>query len=155
MASEHGYGKRTNLDEFPTYGRGSQGVIAMQCSDRNGNLVTALQLFDGDEMMLISDKGTLVRTRTDEVSVLSRNTQGVRLIKLSQEDERLVGVERIAETDAEDIAGEDVSAEDVSGESTEVEGVSGDGSDVQAGSETLDGNSTDADDNGDADAGDE
>ncbi|NMT65064.1 DNA gyrase subunit A [Marinobacter orientalis] len=106
-ASENGYGKRTTFDEFPTYSRGSQGVIAMQCSERNGNLVTALQLFEGDEIMLISDKGTLVRTRTDEVSILSRNTQGVRLIKLSQEDERLVGVERIAETDAEEVDGED------------------------------------------------
>ncbi|MDX1801868.1 MAG: DNA gyrase C-terminal beta-propeller domain-containing protein, partial [Marinobacter sp.] len=102
-ASTNGYGKRTQLEEFPTYGRGSQGVIAMQCSDRNGDLVTALQMFDGDEMMLISDKGTLVRTRTDEVSVLSRNTQGVRLIKLSQEDERLVGVERIADTGEEEL----------------------------------------------------
>jgi len=110
-ASENGYGKRTTFDEFPTYSRGSQGVIAMQCSERNGNLVTALQLFEGDEMMLISDKGTLVRTRTDEVSVLSRNTQGVRLIKLSQEDERLVGVERIAETDAEEVDGEEGSDE--------------------------------------------
>ena len=79
----------------------------MQCSERNGDLVTALQLFDGDEMMLISDKGTLVRTRTDEVPVLSRNTQGVRLIRLAQEDERLVGVERIAESDDEEIEGEE------------------------------------------------
>jgi DNA gyrase subunit A len=110
-ASEHGYGKRTAIDEFPAYSRGSQGVIAMQCSERNGNLVTALQLFEGDEMMLISDKGTLVRTRTDEVSVLSRNTQGVRLIRLSQEDERLVGVERIAESDDDDV--------EVEGEETE------------------------------------
>jgi DNA gyrase subunit A len=109
-ASEHGYGKRTAIDEFPAYSRGSQGVIAMQCSERNGNLVTALQLFEGDQMMLISDKGTLVRTRTDEVSVLSRNTQGVRLIRLAQEDERLVGVERIAESDDE---------EEVEGEETE------------------------------------
>ena len=108
--TEHGYGKRTAIDEFPAYSRGSQGVIAMQCSERNGNLVTALQLFDGDQMMLISDKGTLVRTRTDEVSVLSRNTQGVRLIRLAQEDERLVGVERIAESDDE---------EEVEGEETE------------------------------------
>ena len=106
-ASEHGYGKRTAIDEFPAYSRGSQGVIAMQCSERNGNLVTALQLFDGDEMMLISDKGTLVRTRADEVSLLSRNTQGVRLIRLTQEDERLVGVERIAESDDEDVDGEE------------------------------------------------
>jgi len=84
------------------------------------------------------------------VSVLSRNTQGVRLIKLSQEDERLVGVERIAETDAEEITDEDVI-----GENTEVEGVTDGVSDVQTGDETLGGNSTDADDNGDADAGDE
>lgn len=120
-ASEHGYGKRTAIDEFPAYSRGSQGVIAMQCSDRNGNLVTALQLFEGDEMMLISDKGTLVRTRTDEVSVLSRNTQGVRLIRLAQEDERLVGVERIAESDDDDVdAPADVDAEaGAEGEDTE------------------------------------
>jgi DNA gyrase subunit A len=116
-ASENGYGKRTALEEFPTYGRGSQGVIAMQCSERNGNLVTALQLFEGDEMMLISDKGTLVRTRTDEVSVLSRNTQGVRLIRLSQEDERLVGVERIAETDDDDM--EDASTDESANNSPE------------------------------------
>ena len=109
-ASEHGYGKRTEIEEFPAYSRGSQGVIAMQCSERNGNLVRALQLFDGDQMMLISDKGTLVRTGTDEVSILSRNTQGVRLIRLAQEDERLVGVERIAESDDED---------DVEGEESE------------------------------------
>jgi DNA gyrase subunit A len=146
MASEHGYGKRTNLSEFPTYGRGSQGVIAMQCSDRNGNLVTALQLFDGDEMMLISDKGTLVRTRTDEVSVLSRNTQGVRLIKLSQEDERLVGVERIAETDVEEIAGEESIGEDTEAESTTGEDAESAQKNLQTGGETLDGNSTDAGD---------
>jgi len=97
-ASENGYGKRSRFDDFPIYSRGSQGVIAMQCSDRNGDLVAAVQVFEGDEMMLITDKGTLVRTSTEEVSVLSRNTQGVRLIKLSQEDEKLVAVQRIADT---------------------------------------------------------
>ncbi|WP_250657753.1 DNA gyrase subunit A [Alkalimarinus coralli] len=102
LASEYGYGKRTRIEEFPVYGRGGQGVIAMQCSERNGKLVSAVQVFDGDEMMLISDKGTLVRSRTEEVSIVSRNTQGVRLIKLSQENELLVGVERIDEPDAED-----------------------------------------------------
>src|SRR5690554_6908122 len=116
-ASEHGYGKRTAIDEFPTYSRGTQGVIAMQCSERNGSLVSALQLFEGDEMMLISDKGTLVRTRSDEVSILSRNTQGVRLIRLSQEDERLVGVERIAETDDDDM--EDASTDESANNSPE------------------------------------
>ena len=109
-ASEKGYGKRTLLEEFPTYGRGSQGVIAMQCSDRNGRLVTALQVLEGDEMMLITDKGTLVRTRTEEVSLLSRNTQGVRLIKLSQEDEKLVGVERIVESGDDEEGAEDAEA---------------------------------------------
>jgi DNA gyrase subunit A len=98
--SERGYGKRTEVDEFPTKGRGGQGVIGMQCSDRNGLLVGAVQVFGGDEIMLISDQGTLVRTRTEEISILGRNTQGVRLIKLAA-DESLVGVERIEESDEE------------------------------------------------------
>lgn len=96
--SENGYGKRTSSKEFPLYGRGGQGVIGMQTSERNGKLVGAVQVFDGDEIMLISDRGTLVRTRVDEVSVLSRNTQGVRLIKLKT-DEKLVGLERVEEPD--------------------------------------------------------
>ncbi len=114
LASEYGYGKRTRIDEFPIYGRGGQGVIAMQCSERNGKLVSAVQVFDGDEMMLISDKGTLVRSRTEEVSIVSRNTQGVRLIKLSQENELLVGVERIDEPDPEEVFEEDGSEIDSS-----------------------------------------
>ena len=93
-ASENGYGKRTGLVEFPRRGRGGQGVIAIQTSERNGALVAAVQVMDGDELMLISDQGTLVRTRVDEVSVLSRNTQGVTLIKLAT-DEHLVGVVRL------------------------------------------------------------
>ena len=98
--SENGFGKRTSVDEFPTKGRGSQGVIGMQTTDRNGAVVGAVQVFDGDEIMLISDQGTLVRTRVEEVSVLSRNTQGVRLIKVKT-DEHLVGVERIDESSIE------------------------------------------------------
>jgi DNA gyrase subunit A len=94
--SENGYGKRTPVDEFPTHGRGGQGVIGMQTSERNGAIVGAIQVFDGDEIMLISDKGTLVRTRVDEVSSQGRNTQGVRLIRLKDE-ERLVGVVRVTE----------------------------------------------------------
>lgn len=96
--SEHGYGKRTDVSEFPVYGRGGQGVIGMQTSERNGALVGAVQVVDGVQIMLISNKGTLVRTRVDEVPVLSRNTQGVRLIKLKK-DESLVGVEPVAEED--------------------------------------------------------
>ena len=101
-ASEHGYGKRTRVDEFPAYSRGSQGVIAMQQTERNGDLVCALQVFDNDEIMLITDQGTLVRTRVEDVSALSRNTQGVRLIRMTGEDERLVGIQRIEESSSDD-----------------------------------------------------
>ena len=95
-ASVNGYGKRTSVEEFPTHGRGGQGVIGIQASDRNGSIIGAVQVFDGDEIMLISDKGTLVRTRVDEISSQGRNTQGVRLIKL-KEEELLAGVVRVAE----------------------------------------------------------
>ena len=96
--SENGYGKRTSLHEFPTKGRGGQGVITMQMSERNGKLVAAIQVFDQEEIMLISDQGTLVRTHVDEISVSGRNTQGVRVIRLKQ-GEHLKSVERIEETD--------------------------------------------------------
>ncbi len=98
--SENGYGKRTLVEDFPAKGRGNRGVIAMAMSERNGPLVGAVQVFEGDDLMLISDQGTLVRTRTDEVSILSRNTQGVRVIRL-KEDEHLVGVQRVDEEDEE------------------------------------------------------
>ncbi|MCR9103766.1 MAG: DNA gyrase subunit A [Gammaproteobacteria bacterium] len=94
--SETGYGKRTAVEDFPTKGRGNKGVIAMQCSERNGRMVGAVQVFPGDELMLISNQGTLVRTRTDEVSEQGRNTQGVRVVR-TKEGETLVGVERIDE----------------------------------------------------------
>ena len=95
-ASENGYGKRTRLEEFPLRGRGGQGVIAMQTSERNGSLVAAMQVYDSDEMMLITDRGTLVRTRVEEVSTTSRNTQGVMLIRLGKE-EKLVKTVRVDE----------------------------------------------------------
>ena len=97
--SENGYGKRTKTEDFPVYGRGGQGVIGMQISDRNGAVVGAVQVSESDEIMLISNKGTLVRTRVDEVSVQGRNTQGVRLIRL-KEGEKLVGLEQVDEPDA-------------------------------------------------------
>ena len=99
-ASENGYGKLTPLDDFPKHGRGGQGVIALQTSDRNGALVAALQVTAGQEIMLISSTGTLVRTPVDEISVLGRNTQGVRLIRLA-DGERLTGIERIESLEAE------------------------------------------------------
>ncbi len=98
--SENGYGKRTDAGDFPKKGRGSQGVIAMQTTDRNGAVVGAVQVFDGDDVMLISDQGTLVRTRVDEISVLGRITQGVRLIK-TREGERIVSMERLVEREVE------------------------------------------------------
>ncbi|MFJ2324315.1 DNA gyrase C-terminal beta-propeller domain-containing protein, partial [Pseudomonas sp. NPDC087817] len=108
-ASERGYGKRTAITEFPEYKRGGQGVIAMVSNERNGRLVGAVQVQDGEEIMLISDQGTLVRTRVDEVSSLGRNTQGVTLIKLAK-DETLVGLERVqepSEVEGEELEGEE------------------------------------------------
>ena len=99
--SENGYGKRTNSNEYPVYGRGGQGVIGMQVSERNGKVVGAVQVSESDEIMLISDKGTLVRTRVEEVSVQGRNTQGVRLIRL-KDGEKLVGLEQVDEPDVND-----------------------------------------------------
>ena len=91
---------RTSLSEFPVHGRGGQGVIALQTSDRNGFTVAALQVMSGQEIMLISSTGTLVRTTVDGISVQGRNTQGVRLIRLG-EGERLVGIERIESLDGD------------------------------------------------------
>jgi DNA gyrase subunit A len=93
-ATENGYGKRTAVDEFPVQGRGGQGVIAIQTSERNGRTVGALQVREDDEIMLISSSGTLVRTLVSEISIIGRNTQGVRLIRV-QSGQRLVGLARI------------------------------------------------------------
>jgi DNA gyrase subunit A len=93
-ATENGYGKRTPIDNFPVQGRGGQGVIAIQASDRNGKIVGALQVADEDEVMLISSNGTLVRTCVDDISIMGRNTQGVRLIRVGK-GQRLVGLARI------------------------------------------------------------
>jgi DNA gyrase subunit A len=106
-ATARGYGKRTDLAEFTKKGRGTQGVIGIQCSERNGPLVGAVQVTEAHELMLISDKGTLVRTRVAEVSQLGRNTQGVTLIRLPA-DETLVSVMRLeAEEGNGDGPGED------------------------------------------------
>jgi DNA gyrase subunit A len=119
-ASVNGYGKQTAVDEFPLRGRGGQGVIAMQCTERNGDLAGAVQVFEGDDVMLISDRGTLVRTRTSEISVLGRNTQGVMLIRLS-EGEKLSGLARIEEPDEdeENSVGDVADDTDVSAEGAE------------------------------------
>ena len=93
-ASERGYGKRTPAADYPRKGRGTQGVIALKTTERNGKLVGAIQLSDHHEVLLISDGGTLVRTRASEISQVSRNTQGVTLMRLAS-DESLQAVERV------------------------------------------------------------
>ncbi|NOZ53487.1 MAG: DNA gyrase subunit A [Gammaproteobacteria bacterium] len=103
-ATAQGYGKRTDLTNYPVHGRGGQGVVSIQVNERNGNVVGAVLVKDDDEIMLITNGGTLVRTRVSEISVLGRNTQGVRLIGLSN-GEKLVSIERIVE-DQEEADGE-------------------------------------------------
>ena len=98
IASENGYGKRSNLEDYSVIGRGGQGVICMKVSERNGPVVGVIQIYSGDEVILISDQGTLVRIRGEEVSTQGRNTQGVRLINLAS-DESLVGLARVEEAD--------------------------------------------------------
>jgi len=110
-ASENGYGKLTPLEEFPRHGRGGQGVIALQTSERNGAMVAALQVTPEQELMLVSSTGTLVRTPVREISVVGRNTQGVRLMRLA-EGERLMGVERIESLGDEEAGDEGVTGDE-------------------------------------------
>jgi len=112
-AAEFGYGKLTPVDEFPQHGRGGQGVIALQTTERNGQMVGALHVVREHEIMLISSTGTLVRTPVAEISVVGRNTQGVRLIRL-EEGERLVGLERVEVLNGE--AGSDAEVGDLPAE---------------------------------------
>lgn len=121
--TENGYGKRTSMTEHPVRGRGGQGVISITLSERNGKAISAVRVKDGDEIMLISKGGTLVRTRVDEIRVMGRNTQGVRLIRL-QEDETLVGLQRIDELSKDDEEGEETAAE--SGQDNQKEAESAD-----------------------------
>jgi len=106
VATENGYGKRTQLSEFRRSGRGTQGVKAIQVSDRNGIVVAAKLVGDQDEIMLITTGGVLIRTRVSEIRELGRATQGVTLINLG-DDEKLSGLEKIVETDHIDDDGQD------------------------------------------------
>jgi DNA gyrase subunit A len=117
-ASEKGYGKLTPLEDFPRHGRGGQGVIALQVTDRNGRMVSALQVSLDDEIMLMSQGGALVRTPVKDISVVGRNTQGVRLIRL-EEGDQLTGLERIEGLAPEGETPEDGAAADgATGESS-------------------------------------
>jgi DNA gyrase subunit A len=118
-ASERGFGKQTEVSDFPCKGRGNQGVIGQQCTERNGEIAGAVQVFFGDDVMLISNQGTMVRTRTSEIGILGRNTQGVRLIRVV-EGENLVGIARIEEpVEEEDQLVEGESSQDQVSETAE------------------------------------
>ncbi|PHM46029.1 DNA gyrase subunit A [Xenorhabdus mauleonii] len=99
--TENGYGKRTAENEYPTKSRATQGVISIKVSERNGNVIGAIQVETTDQIMMITDAGTLVRTRVSEVSIVGRNTQGVTLIRTA-DDEKVVGLQRVAEPEDED-----------------------------------------------------
>ena len=104
VATENGYGKRTRLGDFRHSSRGTQGVMAIAASERNGHIVAAKLVTDEDEVMLITTGGVLIRTRVSEIRELGRATQGVRLIALDS-GEKLTGLEKVAETGADDEEG--------------------------------------------------
>ncbi|MGL4206991.1 MAG: DNA topoisomerase (ATP-hydrolyzing) subunit A [Aeromonadaceae bacterium] len=116
-ATANGYGKRTALDEYPTKSRGTQGVISIKVDERNGKVVGAIQVTEQNEIMLITNAGTLVRTRVSEVSIIGRNTGGVRLIR-TMEGEEVVSLERIAEPtmdESDELLSDDVTTTEVDG----------------------------------------
>ncbi|MDG1733038.1 MAG: DNA topoisomerase (ATP-hydrolyzing) subunit A [Thalassotalea sp.] len=115
--TENGYGKRTDLNEYPAKSRATKGVVSIKVSERNGKVVGAVQVEDADEIMLITDNGTLVRTRVNEVSIIGRNTQGVRIIRTS-EDELVVGLQRIDEIEEDETVVEGEVAETTESEAT-------------------------------------
>jgi DNA gyrase subunit A len=108
--TENGFGKRTRIEEFTCHKRGGQGLIAIQTSARNGAVVGAVQVVEQDEIMLITDGGTLVRTRVAEISIVGRNTQGVIVIRLGKK-EKVVGVDRVDALPEEDLAAENEATE--------------------------------------------
>lgn len=99
--TQNGYGKRTELHEYPIKSRATKGVVSIKVNERNGKVVAAVQVDEADQIMLITDAGTLVRTRVSEVSLVGRNTQGVRIIRTA-EDEQVVSLERVCEIESED-----------------------------------------------------
>ncbi|MBB1267856.1 DNA gyrase subunit A [Shewanella sp. SR44-3] len=121
--TENGYGKRTELNEYPAKSRGTKGVVSIKVTERNGAVVGAVQVGEFDEIMLISDKGTLVRTPAEGVSIIGRNTQGVTIIRTA-EDEKVVGLQRIEEIQTDEVLDADgnviVPAESVDGDELSV-----------------------------------
>jgi DNA gyrase subunit A len=135
--TENGFGKRTALTEYPAKSRATKGVVSIKVSDRNGPVVGAVQVEDLDEIMLITDSGTLVRTRVKEVSVIGRNTQGVRIIRTA-EDEHVVALQRIDEIEEEDVPEGTEESSEESVESSETESTSTEASTDVESDEELD-----------------
>ena len=126
--TENGYGKRTTIDEYRRTHRGGKGIIDIKTTERNGKVVAMLQVTDADEVMIITNKGMIIRTRVAEVSLIGRNTQGVRLIGLQQEGEKVVGATRAPEEREADAAAE-VAAEQAAAGHEDDDGSPPDGSD--------------------------
>jgi DNA gyrase subunit A len=104
--TENGYGKRTEASEYRVQGRGGKGIIDIKTTDRNGSVVGVAQVSDSDQIVIITNKGMLIRTPVKEVSVIGRNTQGVRLITLESAEEKVSGIARVAENDQDEGEGE-------------------------------------------------
>ena len=130
--TQNGYGKRTALEEYPAKSRATKGVVSIKVSDRNGPVVGAVQVEEQDEIMLITDSGTLVRTRVNEVSVIGRNTQGVRLIRTA-DDESVVALQRIDEIEEEEQVGEADASTETSSEAPNEQPPSDDSEELTSG----------------------
>jgi DNA gyrase subunit A len=131
-ATQNGYGKRTQIAEYTRHGRGTQGMIAIHCSERNGKLVAAELVAEDDEIVLITTGGVLIRTRVSEVREAGRSTQGVRLINLG-DNEALAGLEKIVEPD------DGSNGESANGDMSAADGGNGESGNGESGSSEPDG----------------
>ncbi|MGB2739602.1 MAG: DNA topoisomerase (ATP-hydrolyzing) subunit A [Cognaticolwellia sp.] len=139
--TENGFGKRTALEEYPAKSRATKGVVSIKVSERNGPVVGAVQVEDQDEIMLITDNGTLVRTRVGEVSVIGRNTQGVRIIR-TIEGEHVVALQRIDEIEEPEVFQEDENGETLVTPAVEGEQIDASDTDVEGEDSSLDNDET-------------
>lgn len=155
-ATKNGYGKRTNPEDYPTKGRGGMGVIDIKTTERNGPVIGAVQVRDDDEIMLITDGGTLVRTAVAEVSTVGRNTQGVRLIRLT-DGESLVELTAIDEADAntEELDGDEVEPSAAADSTPDASGDSDTDTDTESGADADTDTDTDTDENDSGDDADD
>ncbi len=142
FCTENGYGKRARIDEFPVHKRGGQGVIAIKTPDRNGDVVNACMVGEGDEVMMITDGGVLIRTRSDEISIQGRNTQGVRVIALS-EKENLVTIDRVDESGSDEDIDDAMEGVEAAGSDTNLESKDSSDSDTAQGEAPADGSEAD------------